>query len=67
MDTKGKRNDYSACLYEFLGTAILLFAIQVISTTPSSDPLGIPLALFIAIAIGGSKSGAHYNPAVTIS
>ena len=31
------------------------------------ESLAIPLSLMIAISIGGSRSGAHYNPAVTLS
>jgi len=46
-----------------LGAAILLAGI----TTQKMESLAIPLSLMIAISIGGSRSGAHYNPAVTLS
>ena len=48
-------------LVEFLGT---LFYLYVIAAT--GNPLAIGAALAIAILVGGSISGGHFNPAVTI-
>lgn len=46
---------------EFLGTSFLLSAIKFIGT-----PLAIGGALFLAVLVGGSISGGHFNPAVTL-
>lgn len=48
-------------LTEFVGTFIFL---GVILTTGQAFPIG--LALATAIYFGGSISGGHFNPAVTI-
>ncbi|MEL0245571.1 MAG: aquaporin, partial [Flavobacteriaceae bacterium] len=49
-------------LTEFLGTFFLVFIIGL-----SSNPLVIGLGLSILIYLGAKFSGAHYNPAVSIS
>jgi aquaporin Z len=46
---------------EWAGTTLLLSAISFIGT-----PLAIGGALFIAVLLGGSISGGHFNPAVTL-
>ena len=48
-------------LVEFVGTCFFLYVI--IATL---DPLAIGAALAIAIILGGSISGGHYNPAVSV-
>lgn len=48
-------------LTEFVGTFIFL---GVILTTGQAFPIG--LALATAIYFGGSISGGHFNPAVTV-
>ncbi len=48
-------------LVEFLGT---LFFLSIIIAT--GKPILIALALFIVILLGGSISGGHFNPAVSI-
>lgn len=49
-------------LVEFLGTLIFLY---VIITT--GNYLAIGLALSAMIIVGGSISGGHFNPAVTLT
>lgn len=51
---------YSPAFVEYLGTALLLSAVAF-----ATNPLWIPAALGIAIALGGRISGGHFNPAVT--
>jgi aquaporin Z len=48
-------------LVEWAGTTLLLSAISFIGT-----PLAIGGALFVAVLLGGSISGGHFNPAVTL-
>lgn len=48
-------------LVEFLGTLFFLYVILA-----TGNALAIGAALAIAIMIGGSISGGHFNPAVTI-
>lgn len=48
-------------IVEFLGTLFFLYVILV-----TGNALAIGAALAIAILIGGSISGGHFNPAVTI-
>lgn len=50
----------NAPIVEWLGTTFLLSAISFIGT-----PLAIGGALFLAVLLGGSISGGHFNPAVT--
>jgi glycerol uptake facilitator-like aquaporin len=50
-------------LYEFLGTIILVFAINM----SKGDPFAIGLTLFTLIVITHEVSGAHFNPAVTVA
>ena len=49
-------------LMEFLGTMFLVLAIAL-----TGNPLAIGMMLMAMVYIGGHVSGAHYNPAVTIS
>ena len=47
---------------EFIGAMFLLLAIAL-----TGNPLAIGMMLMAMVYIGGHISGAHYNPAVTIS
>lgn len=48
-------------LVEFLGT--FLFLSVIVAT---GQPVFIALALLLVILLGGSISGGHYNPAVSV-
>jgi|TARA_B100000886_G_scaffold186258_1_gene127819 aquaporin Z len=48
-------------LVEFLGTVFFLYVIIV-----TGDALAIGAALAVAILLGGSISGGHFNPAVSV-
>jgi len=50
-----------AILVEFLGT--FLFLSVIVAT---GQPVLIALALLLAILLGGSISGGHFNPAVSL-
>ena len=52
---------WTSAVVEFLGTALLISAVAF-----GRNPVLIPAALAIAIAFGGSVSGGHFNPAVTV-
>lgn len=55
-------------LVEFLGTLFFLFIILISGkiSTPTFQPFVIGLALSISILFGGSISGGHFNPAVSV-
>ena len=55
-----------AYLVEAVGTFILLAVILNASSFGNMAPLTIGLALTVAIAIGDSISGGHFNPVVTL-
>jgi glycerol uptake facilitator-like aquaporin len=48
-------------LVEFLGTFVFLSVIVA-----TGQPVLIALALLLAILVGGSISGGHFNPAVSV-
>jgi aquaporin Z len=49
-------------LTEFIGTFFLVIAIGL-----TGNPLAIGAMLMVMVYMGGSISGAHYNPAVTLA
>ena len=51
----------SAAVVEYLGTSLLIAAVAF-----TSSPLFIVAALAVAIGLGGSISGGHFNPAITL-
>lgn len=57
-----------ALLTEFIGTFFLVLTIGLVVTTGvSNGPIVIGLGLTVMVYMGGSISGAHYNPAVSIA
>jgi len=52
--------------YELFGTMILTCGIVLIANN-GGNLMGIPLALYAGIQIGGHISGGHFNPAVTLA
>ena len=66
MEVKGgDRNKAKVLFYEMIGTANLLYAINV-SATGGNQPFSVGLTIFGNICIFGEVSGGHFNPAVTI-
>ena len=65
----GHKNVVYVLLYEFIGTAILLAAVNYSSFNVGDDKGGyaVPIALFAIIMMLGSVSGGHVNPAVSTS
>jgi aquaporin Z len=58
----------SRLLTEFVGTFFLLAIIILASQhAPTYAPLVIGVGLFTLVAMGANTSGAHYNPAVSLS
>jgi aquaporin Z len=55
---------------EFIGTfiflSVILQAVRKNSSMSAFVPIAIGLALVAAIQFGGSISGGHYNPAVSV-
>ena len=61
----GKENKKYVLLYECIGTANLLYAINL-SQAQGLTPFAVGLTIFSNICIFGEVSGGHFNPAVTL-
>ena len=61
----GEKNKLIVCIYEALGTALLLIAVNW-GSNGSGQASAISITIFINIMIFGGASGGHFNPAVTI-
>ena len=65
-----KSNLFNKLIAEFMGTFMLVFTIScnVLSgTSPAFAVLSIAAVLMVMIYSLGGVSGAHFNPAVTVS
>jgi aquaporin Z len=60
-------NKFLVCIYEALGTALLLIALNMSGPDGGTDAQAVASSLFIGIVIFGPISGGHFNPAVTIA
>jgi len=60
--TLGKGTYKFLVIYEFLGTALLLFGLNV---SPNNNPFGVIFNIFSIILVAGPITGAHLNPAVS--
>jgi aquaporin Z len=57
----------ATCMMEFIGTLLLCFTVGVAAALNTFlVPLAIGSMLMVVIYAGGSVSGGHYNPAVTL-
>jgi aquaporin Z len=62
------RTKFGKALMELIGTALLVFTIQVVSAgTSLLAPLAIGGTLMMIVYAGGPISGGHYNPAVSLA
>jgi aquaporin Z len=60
-----KENKLIVFVYEMMGTAMLVYAINM-QYTETFGVFGIAFMLFAWLLIGGPITGAHFNPAVTV-
>jgi len=57
----GKHFQRTVCVYELLGTALLMFAVVM----AAGNALFVVFMLWAILMIGGGITGGHYNPAVS--
>jgi aquaporin Z len=62
----GHNNKVYVCIYELLGTAFLLYAINQSAEFGDFQPEAIGFTIFASITVFGGVSGGHFNPAVTM-
>lgn len=60
MKSISKASSWAILLYEFLGTAFMVYAYN-------SSPLARPFVYFIFWIAAYKVSGAHFNPATTLA
>ena len=67
MEVPGAKDAKSwVCLYEFFGTALLIYSINACQSGASVST-DVGLTLFACILLFGDVSGGHFNPAVSIA
>ena len=69
MEIEGGHNIKKiVCLYEAIGSALLIIALNWSNYIHKDQfaPIGLGLTLFSCITIFGPVCGGHFNPAVTI-
>jgi glycerol uptake facilitator-like aquaporin len=62
---KAAKNKTIVFVYEFIGTAMLLYAINL-QYTFTFGVFGIGFVIFPLILIAAPITGSHFNPAITI-
>lgn len=68
MEVKGAdQHIWRVCICEFIGTASLLYAINMSAINPGFQPFAIGLTIAAAIHQFDPVTGGHFNPAVTIA
>lgn len=68
MEVKGADNHiFRVAFCEFLGTAALLYAINMSAVSGGFQPFAIGLTIAAVIHQFDPVTGAHFNPAVTIA
>lgn len=68
MTDTSSRIPTEKAIMEVVGTAILLFTIQVsVSLQAALAPLAIGVVLVSIVFAGGPVSGAHYNPGISLA
>lgn len=62
-----------SCLYEFVGTAGLVFGMNLSSIGNQDgspfkkiDPINVGIVYFTMVTMLGSMTGGHFNPALTV-
>jgi glycerol uptake facilitator-like aquaporin len=60
---KGWDNKFTVCLYEAIGTFIIMVGLNF---GGEQSNITVPAMMFIAIMCLGKVSGGHFNPAVTV-
>jgi len=67
MEVEGGHNvKYWVLLYEFIGTAGLLYAVNC-SSEAGMAPYAAGMAIMSGICIFGEVSGGHFNPAISLA
>lgn len=62
----GDKNKLIVCIYEAIGTALLLIAVNW-GSNGAGQAYAVSITIFINIIIFGGASGGHFNPAVSIA
>lgn len=59
---------FGKAVMELIGTVVLVLTIQLsVNILPYAAPICIGLVLMVVTYIGGPVSGAHFNPAISLS
>lgn len=75
MQTISNTSTWSKLLYEFVGTAVMIYAFNCMPVLPPLFPEALteisvrarPLAYFIMWVLAFKISGAHFNPATSLA
>jgi glycerol uptake facilitator-like aquaporin len=62
METDLRKDDRKFIfLYEFCGTALILYAVNV----SHGNPVAVVFSIMVSVLFAGPITGAHFNPAVS--